>query len=332
MDTLSRNEDPIRTGTGIVVDGLSKQFGAVRAVEALSFTARPGEVTGFLGPNGSGKSTTLRMILGLVQPDAGSVTVQGSAYRTLPRPTATVGAVLDAGSTHPACSGWDHLMIYARMGGYGRRRVEAVIDELELGSFIGRRTGGYSTGMRQRLNLAIALLGDPAILVLDEPSNGLDPQGIAWLRALVRRLADEGRTVLISSHVLSELQQIVDRVVLIKSGRLVGAGTMVELSGRLQPWVHLRAPDRETLITALIAARGPATPPEVRYGPEPDQLAVQGPDRTQVAQVALRAGVLVTELTSRQPSLEDLFLELTSDRPPAGSEQSPTLITNGASA
>jgi ABC-2 type transport system ATP-binding protein len=300
--------------TGIAVRGLTKHFGPVRAVDDLGFEARPGTVTGFLGPNGSGKSTTLRMAVGLVRPDAGSVTIDGRAYRDLPRPAATVGAVLDPNTTHPACSGWDHLMIYARMSGYGRRRVAAVIDELELGAFVRRRTGGYSTGMRQRLNLATALLGDPTILILDEPTNGLDPQGVAWLRALLRRLAAEGRTVVISSHVLSEVQLVIDRAVMIKSGRLVGAGTMTELAGRLLPVITVGTTDLERLISAVTAAdRGHDPRVELHRGPGPDQLQLRGLDAEAVARTAHEAGILLTELTTKPPSLEDLFLDLTTD-------------------
>ncbi|WP_152366117.1 ABC transporter ATP-binding protein [Microlunatus speluncae] len=307
---------------GIVVRGLTKRFGSVSAVDDLSFDARPGQVTGFLGPNGSGKSTTLRMVLGLVRPDAGAATLGGRAYRDLARPTATAGAVLDPNISHPACTGWDHLMIYARMSGHGRSRVAAVVDELELGEFVRRRTGGYSTGMRQRLNLATALLGDPAILILDEPSNGLDPQGIAWLRRLLRRLAAEGRTILISSHVLSEVQQIVDQVIMIKEGRLVGAGTMIELTGRLLPAVEVRTPVAARLIEVVTAEHGSDPQLELRPGPTPDRLTLRGLDNERLARLALRHGLLITELTSRPPSLEQLFLDLTTE--PAGPETTVT--------
>ncbi len=329
MNTFVTEPSPDRGG--VLVRGLTKRFGRLCAVDDLSFEARPGQVTGFLGPNGSGKSTTLRIALGLVRPDTGSVTVGGQAYRDLPRPTSVVGAVLDPYTAHPACTGWDHLGIYAQLGGYGRRRVAAVIDELELGPFVRRRTGGYSTGMRQRLNLATALLGDPAILILDEPSNGLDPQGIAWLRQLLRRLAAEGRTILISSHVLSELQQVVDQVIMIKSGRLVGAGTMAELTGRLLPSVDLRSPEIERLIAAVTADHDSGLHLEFLRGPAPDQLTVRGLDSDQLARLALRIGVLLTELSSRTPSLEELFLDLTTE-PTPGPDAPATEIENGVPA
>lgn len=212
-------------GPHIEVSGLTKRYGAVRAVDDLSFTVRPGVVTGFLGPNGAGKSTTMRMILGLVAPTSGTATIGGRRYVDLPRPSATVGAVLDASAVHPGHSARDHLHIYRTMGGHPADRVDELLTRLGLAEVADRPTRTFSTGMRQRLSLATALLGDPRVLLLDEPGNGLDPEGIAWLRALLRGLAAEGRTVLISSHVLSEVQQIVEDVVVIRKGRAGGSGT-----------------------------------------------------------------------------------------------------------
>lgn len=214
---------------GIEVAGLSKRFGPVQAVSDLSFRARPGVVTGFLGPNGSGKSTTLRMILGLVQPDAGSATVCGKPYRRLREPTRVAGAVLDNVRAHPAMRCIDHLRLHARLGGHPRDSVDWSAELTGVSAFASRRARHLSTGMRQRLALATALLGDPDVLILDEPSNGLDPRGMAWLRAFLNEFARSGRTVLVSSHVLSELEQVVDDVVIIDNGRLITAGSIGEL-------------------------------------------------------------------------------------------------------
>jgi ABC-2 type transport system ATP-binding protein len=205
-------------GHRIEVVGLCKSFGDVRAVDALSFSARPGEVTGFLGPNGAGKTTMLRMLLGLVQPTAGTATIGGTTYADLDRPADVVGAALEASSLHPGRSGRDHLLIFCAVNGYPDTRADDALAPVDLTDAARRPVRGYSLGMRQRLGLATALLGDPAVLVLDEPSNGLDPAGIAWLRGFLKRLAGEGRTMLVSSHALSEVQQIADRVVIIGKG------------------------------------------------------------------------------------------------------------------
>lgn len=214
----------------IEVRALTKRFSEVTAVDDLSFDVRHGEVTGFLGPNGAGKTTTMRMILGLVTPTSGSATVNGVRYADLPNPPGTVGAVLDKSDFHPARSGHDHLRVYARMGGHSDTRIAEVLDLVGATSYAHRKTKGFSTGMRQRLSLATALLGDPEVLLLDEPGNGLDPEGIAWLRTFLRALAREGRTVLVSSHVLSEAEQMVDQVVIIRAGQLVTTGDIAELT------------------------------------------------------------------------------------------------------
>jgi ABC-2 type transport system ATP-binding protein len=216
--------------TDLSVRDLAKRFGSVRAVDGLTFDVPAGRVTGFRGPNGAGKTTTLRMLLGLVAPTSGTALVGGRRYADLPAPRRTVGAVLEATGFHPGRRGRDHLRILAHVSGLPRARVDEVLDQVELTAAADRRVGGYSLGMRQRLGLAAALLGDPAVLVLDEPANGLDPAGMVWLRALLRGLAAEGRTILISSHVLAEVAQTVDRVVIVHEGRLRFAGTLTELA------------------------------------------------------------------------------------------------------
>nr|WP_042451257.1 ATP-binding cassette domain-containing protein [Streptacidiphilus jiangxiensis] len=215
---------------GITVDALTKRYGPVAAVDGLSFTVEPGLVTGFLGPNGAGKTTTLRMLLGLVTPTSGTALIDGRPYAGLRRPRRVVGAVLEATGFHPGRRGRDHLRVLAQAGGIAPSRVDEVLEQVGLGDAGGRRVGGYSLGMRQRLGLASALLGDPQVLVLDEPANGLDPAGMADLRDLLRGLAAEGRTVLMSSHVLSEVAQTVDRVVIVAGGTLRHAGPLAELT------------------------------------------------------------------------------------------------------
>ncbi|MEV6292904.1 ABC transporter ATP-binding protein [Streptomyces sp. NPDC051896] len=215
---------------GITIDGLTKRYGGMTAVDDLTFTVEPGVVTGFLGPNGAGKTTTLRMVLGLITPTAGRALIDGRRYADLREPRRVVGAVLEATGCHPGRRGRDHLRILAQAGGLPAERVDEVLDRVGLADAARRRVGGYSLGMRQRLGLASALLGDPKVLVLDEPANGLDPAGMADLRDVLRGLADEGRTVLMSSHVLSEVAQTVDRVVIVAGGTLRYAGPLAELT------------------------------------------------------------------------------------------------------
>ncbi len=215
--------------TTLEVRHLSKTFRSLRAVDDLSFTVPPGEVTGFLGPNGSGKTTTLRMALGLVRPSSGDALFDGKRYAQLRSPRRVVGAMLDASGFHPGRSGRDHLLVLAVSAGLDRKRVDELLDQVDLTDAADRRVRGYSLGMKQRLGLAAALLGDPDILILDEPANGLDPAGMAWLRALLRRQASEGRTVIVSSHVLSEVEQTVDHVVIVNHGRLRFDGALAEL-------------------------------------------------------------------------------------------------------
>ncbi|NUT44318.1 MAG: ATP-binding cassette domain-containing protein [Thermoactinospora sp.] len=242
----------------IEVRDLTKRYGELTAVDNLSFTVRPGAVTAFLGPNGAGKTTTMRMMVGHIAPTSGSATIGGLPYRDLPHPTTVAGAVFDAASFHPRHSARDHLRIYAAMGGHPPNRVDDLLDLLDLTHAAGRRAGTFSTGMRQRLNLATALLGDPRVLLLDEPGNGLDPEGLAWLRSFLRTLADEGRTILVSSHVLSEVQQIADDVVIIRQGRLLAAGPLHELAAAHAPRIHgltAHQPSLEELFLALTGER-----------------------------------------------------------------------------
>jgi ABC-2 type transport system ATP-binding protein len=237
----------------IEISGLTKRFADVTAVDQVSFAVDRGSVTGFLGPNGAGKTTTLRMLLGLVTPTGGSATINGRPYRELPAPLHAVGAALESSSAYPGRTARSHLRIAALAGGAGRRRVEEVLDLTGLADAAGRRVGRFSLGMKQRLGLATALLCDPEILILDEPANGLDPEGVRWLRQLLRRLAGEGRTVLVSSHILAEVAQTVDRVVILDHGRLVTAATLAELTaggGDLEDiFLNLTANAEQTEVT-----------------------------------------------------------------------------------
>jgi ABC-2 type transport system ATP-binding protein len=296
----------------IGVQGLSKRFGGVLAVDRLDFEVEEGTVAGFLGPNGAGKTTTLRMLLGLVTPTAGTATIAGRPYRELPDPARRVGAVLEASGFHPGRSARDHLRVLATAAGVGPARVGQVLELVGLAAAGRRRVGGFSLGMRQRLGLAGALLGDPEVLVLDEPANGLDPEGIHWLRGLIRGLADEGRTVLVSSHVLAEVAQTVDTVVIIDRGRLVARSTLADLTARADRSVRVRTPRPEAL-RDLLVARGATVTLE-----GPGQLVVGGVAAEQVGQVAAAAGIVLHEMRFERSNLEDVFLELTGrkgDRP-----------------
>jgi len=246
---------------GITVSGLTKRYGAVTAVNELTFDVEPGVVTGFLGPNGAGKTTTLRMLLGLVTPTAGHALIDGLRYRDLTSPRRVVGAVLEVTGFHPGRRGRDHLRVLARSGGLPSERVEQVLDQVGLADAGGRRVGGYSLGMRQRLGLASALLGDPQVLILDEPANGLDPAGMAELRELLRSLADEGRTILMSSHVLAEVAQTADRVAIIAGGSLRYAGPLAELTsapGETLESAFLRLTSHQDATTRNGASTAPA--------------------------------------------------------------------------
>jgi ABC-2 type transport system ATP-binding protein len=294
----------VQEGHRIDVVGLTKRFGEVLALDNLTFSVRPGVVTGFLGPNGAGKTTTLRCLLGLVTPTAGSVTLDGRAYRDVENPLRTVGAALEAASFHPGRSARAHLQVMALAAALPSSRVDEVLLQVGMAEFADRRVGGYSLGMRQRLALAQALLGDPPVLVLDEPANGLDPAGIAWLRQFLRALAREGRTVVVSSHVLSEVQQTVDDVVVIARGRLVRQGTLADLESGPAA-VLVRTPTPSLLRDAL----GSAYPVSEVDG----RLRVEGGTTDQVGHLAHGAGVELHELTAEASDLEKVFLRMTTE-------------------
>jgi ABC-2 type transport system ATP-binding protein len=302
------------TPDGVVsVDHLSKSFGAVLAVDDLTFEVRPGRVTGFLGPNGAGKTTTLRMLLGLVEPSAGTATIGGRRYRDLERPLHTVGAALEAASFHPGRTALDHLRVYTPQAGVPDARASEVLELVGLGGQRDRRVGEFSLGMRQRLALATTLLADPAVLLLDEPANGLDPEGIRWLRVFLRALAAEGRTVLVSSHVLSEVEQTVDDVIIIANGRLVHASTLAGLEGLAQSRVRVAAPDAAAL--AALVARGGWSAPDGEGIRDAHRVELVGVDAATVGAAAFAAGLELHELAPLDVGLEQIFLELT--RPPA---------------
>jgi ABC-2 type transport system ATP-binding protein len=286
-----------------VVD-LTKRYGKVLAVDRLSFRVEPGTITGFLGPNGAGKSTTLRSVLGLVHPDAGGTTVLGRTYRELDRPLHQVGAVLEASEVHPGRSGRNHLRVLAAASGVPRSRVDEVLALVELSAAAKRRVKGYSLGMRQRLGLATALLGDPEVLVLDEPANGLDPAGVRWLRDLLRSLAGEGRTILVSSHVLAEVAQTVDRVVIIHRGKLIQQATIAEVLAGAQGGTRVRSPEASRL-RALLAAQG-ANVTELE---DTTLVADLPPER--IGELAAANNIVLHELAIERATLEEVFLELT---------------------
>jgi ABC-2 type transport system ATP-binding protein len=290
----------------VAVDHLSKRFGSVLAVDDLTFGIEAGSVTGFLGPNGAGKTTTLRMLLGLVRPTAGSALVFGRRYREHPEPARRVGAVLESEGFHPGRSGREHLMTLALAASLPAGRVDAVLDLVDLRSAARRRVGTYSLGMRQRLGLAAAVLRDPELLILDEPANGLDPEGVHWLRTFVRELAATGKTVLVSSHVLAEVAQIADRVIIVDKGRLVTVAALDELTRPLAGAVHVRAPRIRELLPVLAAAGLGAT---VLDG---DELLVPGATPGRVGELAAGAGIALHELGEESSTLEQVFLELTS--------------------
>ena len=288
------------------VRGLTKRFGSTTAVDDLSFSVEPGRITGFLGRNGAGKTTTLRTLLGLIRPSSGEALVTGVPYRKLGDPIRTVGAVLEASSYHPGRSGRNHLRVLATAGGIPRARVEEVLAHVELTDAANRRVGGYSLGMRQRLSVAAALLGEPRLLVLDEPANGLDPEGIRWLRNFLRSFADDGGTVFISSHVLAEVAQLADEVVIIHHAKLVAHESLEALTARASAGTVVRSPDAEKLRGRLAEAGIEAKPGdgnELRAAIEPER----------VGEIAAAAGIVLHELRAEEASLEEVFLELTAE-------------------
>jgi ABC-2 type transport system ATP-binding protein len=294
--------------TVIEVYGLTKRFGAVVAVDQLSFDVAQGTVTGFLGPNGAGKTTTLRMLLGLVEPTEGSATINGRPYRELPDPSRHVGAVLEAADVHPGRTARNHLRVRATAGRIDPARVNAVLDLVDLAAAADRRVGGFSLGMRQRLGLAAALLGDPEVLILDEPANGLDPEGVRWLRAFLRGLGREGRTVLVSSHLLAEVAQTADRVVVIDHGRLVTHASLAELLADTRQVVRIRTRRAEELRTALLAEGAQVTL-------DGDRLQVTGASAEQIGLLAAQRSIPLFESVTDTTNLEQVFLQLTAATP-----------------
>ncbi len=292
----------------IEVSGLRKRFGPTLALDDMSFTVPPGRVTGFVGPNGAGKSTTMRVILGLDAADAGSALIGGRPNRSLARPLTRVGSLLDAGALQPSRSGRNHLLWLAHSQGLGARRVSEVLEQAGLASMARRRAGGYSLGMRQRLGIAAALLGDPPVLLMDEPFNGMDPEGIVWMRGFLRSLAAEGRAVLVSSHLMSELQDAADHLVVVGRGRVIADTTVVELilaaSGDRVTVRTLALPPAATVLEqagAAVAATGP------------DTLAVSGLSADRVVRLLGAADVPFSEVAAHRVSLEEAYMELTRD-------------------
>jgi ABC-2 type transport system ATP-binding protein len=288
----------------IEISALTKRFGEVTAVDRLSFTVGGGTVTGFLGANGAGKTTTLRMLLGLVEPSGGTATINGSSYRDLPDGTHQVGATLEATSFHPGRTARNHLRVRATAGKIDKRRVTAVLEQVGLAEAADRMVAGFSLGMRQRLGLASALLGDPEVLILDEPANGLDPEGVRWLRGLLRDLGAQGRTVLVSSHALGEVAQTADQVVVIDHGHLVTEASLDELLAGRQQIVSLRTARPEDLSRLLRAGGGTTTI-------EGDRMAVSGLTAEQIGLLAAENAIPLFECVASTPDLEEVFFNLT---------------------
>ncbi len=300
----------------VEVSHLSKQFGPVRAVDDLSFTVRPGRVTGFLGPNGAGKTTTLRCLLGLVRPTSGTATIGGRPYHSLARPGRVVGAALEAASFHPGRTALDHLRVYAPQIGVPDSRAREVLRLVGLDDAAKRRVGGFSLGMRQRLALATTLLGDPPVLLLDEPANGLDPEGISWLRGFLRALAAEGRTVLVSSHMLSEVQQTVDEIVIIHHGRLVREAPLAQLAAESRPRVRVASPDGAGLRALVEARHWQLAEPVTPSGGDGSTVEVSDVEPAAVGAAAFAAGLELHELSRIDAGLEALFFQLVADAEP----------------
>jgi ABC-2 type transport system ATP-binding protein len=288
----------------IELHGLTKRFGAVTAVDGLDLELAAGTVTGLLGPNGAGKTTTLRMLLGLVAPSEGTATFDGCPYAELDQPARRVGAVLEASSFHPGRRAVDHLRILASAAGLPVARVAQALDQVGMAEHARRRVGGFSLGMRQRLGLAAALLGEPSVLVLDEPANGLDPEGVHWLRAFLRSQADAGRTVVVSSHLLAEIAQTVDHVVILDRGRLVTSASLDELTSLSAPAVVVRTPDAERFRAGL-ARRGIDASVT-----GPDQVTATGTTAQAVGHVIGALAIVVYEMRLERPNLEDVFFSL----------------------
>jgi ABC-2 type transport system ATP-binding protein len=288
--------------------GLTKRYGQKLAVDDLSFTVQPGVVTGFLGPNGAGKSTTMRMLLGLDRPTSGTATINGRPYDQLQAPLCEVGALLEARAIHTGRSARNHLLALAATHGFGRRRVDEVIDLVGLSDVATKRAGGFSLGMGQRLGIATALLGDPHTLILDEPVNGLDPEGILWIRTLLRALATEGRTVFVSSHLMSEMALTATHLIVVGQGRLIADASVAELTAAAGGAMVRVRTEEAARLRELLAAEGVSV-----TSTERDLLMVTGLSSRQIGKVAAQAGIALVELTPQQVSLEDAFMELTRD-------------------
>jgi len=290
----------------IEASGLVKRYGAKTAVDDLSFVVQPGVVTGFLGPNGSGKSTTMRLLLGLDRPDVGGSTINGRAYRDLPAPLCEVGALLEARAVHTGRSARSHLLAMAATHGIGRRRVDELIGMVGLEDVAGKRVGGFSLGMGQRLGIAAALLGDPQVLLLDEPVNGLDPEGILWIRNLLKALAAQGRTVFVSSHLMSEMAVTASEVIVVGRGRLITSGTVSEVISQATSGAVLVRTEEADRLAGLLTASGQ----HVEHV-SPGTLIVQGADSATIGRLAAREAIALIELTPQQATLEEAFMEIT---------------------
>jgi ABC-2 type transport system ATP-binding protein len=307
---------------------LTKRYGDKLAVDHLSFTVEPGTVTGFLGPNGAGKSTTMRLVLGLDRPDEGTATINGRRYRDLAEPLRTVGALLEARSVHTGRSAYNHLLFLAQTQGLPRGRVDEVLQLVGLQEVARKRAGGFSLGMSQRLGIAAAMLGDPRVLLLDEPVNGLDPEGVLWIRNLIKQLAAEGRTVFVSSHLMNEMAVTADHLIVIGRGRLIAASSTQEfIEGSSEKSVLVRSPEAARLADLINADGGKATPDgqapdgqapgeQAPDGQAPDQagqLRVTGMDAPRIGELAAAGAIVLHELTPQRGSLEEAFMELTAD-------------------
>ena len=302
----------------IEVRELTKRYGDKLAVDHLSFTVEPGRVTGFLGPNGAGKSTTMRLVLGLDYPNSGTATINGHLYRDLPRPLGTVGALLEAKSVHQGRTARNHLLFLAQTQRLPRKRVDEVLDLVGLREVADKRAGTFSLGMSQRLGIAAALLGDPQVLLLDEPVNGLDPEGVLWIRNLMKQLASEGRTILVSSHLMNEMAVTADYLIVIGRGKLITQSTTDEVIARsTDKSVRVRTPDPGRLSEMITAAGGTATPGGPNRPGDPpssngaELLTVTGLDAARVGEIAASGSIVLHELTP-MASLEEAFMELTS--------------------
>ncbi|PZS20610.1 MAG: multidrug ABC transporter ATP-binding protein [Pseudonocardiales bacterium] len=307
----------------IEVRDLSKRYGDKLAVDHLSFSVEPGRVTGFLGPNGAGKSTTMRLILGLDRPNSGTATIGGRPYRELSQPLRVVGALLEARAVHSGRSAFNHLLVLAQTQSLPRRRVDEVIDLIGLREVAGQRAGGFSLGMGQRLGIAAALLGDPKVLVLDEPVNGLDPEGIHWIRNLLKRLAGEGRTVFVSSHLMNEMAVTADHLIVIGRGQLIADCPTEEFIARSsEKSVRVKGPDRDRLEQLITAEGGRVT------ADEDGALTVADLEAPRIGELAAGAGLVLHELTPQLASLEEAFMELTRASVEYGAQAHDTAATD----